>query len=120
MTGETIDQPSVEALDYIGGEGGFCEPLIVSLGGVQHYVLHQMYLERETEGNKWDSIHQKVEYDSQEELESAFDDVQRRLKIDQSLDWLETDRSLGFDIPDEAFVDATVKIRSIPGDQRRS
>lgn len=120
---EGLAGPRVEALDYIGGEGGFCEPLVVHHEGAEYYLLHEMYLKNDKAGrwdeDNWTAVHRKVEYGSREELEAAFDEVQHRLTIDETLEWEETDRTLGFTVSEQLFLGATLKICQVPWDQRR-
>jgi len=113
--GEPIGGPRVRALDYIGGETGFCEPLVVTDGDERHYVLHQAHLDSASESGM---AHRKVTFDSQVGLTDSFDEVRRRLTVDPKLDWEETDIGLGLNIPVEEIIAASREIRLIPWDER--
>jgi hypothetical protein len=119
--GERLAKPCVEALGYIGGEGGYCEPLVIDHEGEQHYVMHEAHLKNDKAdrwgSDNWVMVHQKVEYDSREKLETAFKEVLRRLSS-AHLDWEETNGSLDFEIPEEHFASATSRIVQVAWDQR--
>lgn len=96
----------IEYLGYIGGQdeelGGYCEPLIIKINGEKHYVLHEMHTYFESfKTRAIKAKHSKVEFETLEELVSAFQWVQENLRIDKSLPWVETDKNCGYDIPPE-------------------
>jgi len=100
-------KPQVENLGYIGGQddalGGYCEPLIIRVGGQEHYVMHVMttYYENfhDPENRTIKAKHQKLEFDNLDELMASFEVVKAKLGINPSLAWEETDASCGYDIP---------------------
>lgn len=116
----SIKEARVKALDYIGGEGGYCEPLVVKTIEGEHYLLHQMFLSSAGRDDRQSvGVHRKLEYGSQSELEEAFREVKRHLTIPRMFDgWIETDRTLGFDIPAEEFGDAQTEVLRTPWNER--
>ncbi len=117
--GEAVTWHKVETLDYIGGEGGFCEPVIVRDGDDELYILHQAYLVSHGTSYGQHLEHRIIEYPTREELAAAFNEIKRRLTSDiPGLDWTKTDSSLGFELPQEEFSQATYRTQSIPWDQR--
>ena len=117
---EATPNPRVTVLDYIGGEGSFCEPLVASAEDGRHFVLHNMYLSSiGRDDGRYEAVHRKIEYDTQEELEEAFREIKRSVRIPLSFaGWVETDSSLGFDIPIEEFQEALSRALETPWDQR--
>lgn len=113
--------PRVMALDYLGGEGGYCEPLIIETNDKSQYVLHQAYLS--SAGRRpGDYVlrHRVINYETQEDLVTAFTEIKKFLSIPRTIDgWVDTDATLGFyDISANEFRDATNRIFKIPYDQR--
>ena len=97
-------KPQVEVRGYIGGQegifGGFCHPVIIRVDGQEHYVLHEMHTYADAaDGDTVKAEHNKVEFDTLDELLASFTEVERKLGIDRSLNWEKTDASCGYEVP---------------------
>ncbi len=111
----TNTRPLVEALGYIGGQdedlGGYCEPLVIIVGGEKKFVLHEMAQYRDdkdinpdTGRERIKARHRKVEFGTREELTGAFGNAMSWNF--RKLGWVETDSKCGYDIPQDDFVRA--------------
>ena len=104
-----MENLEIKFLGYIGGQneelGGYCEPIVIRINGTENYILHEMHTFYKSE-LEIKTKHSKVEFGSLEELTLAFERVQKRLMIDSSLPWVETDPYCGYDISKEVWENA--------------
>ncbi len=93
---------SVRAIGYLGGETGFCESLVITLGktGKEKYVLHRMNLGATRDMETIDG-HVKIEFESESSLLESWRNIERNLStyfIDEKFRWSKTSANCGYNI----------------------